>query len=220
MRRGVVGSGFLLVVLVAGCAVRRPVEIGKVEPPTPPVQTGIASWYGPGFHGEATSSGEVYDQRQLTAAHRTLPLGTRVEVTNLDNGRTIEVRVNDRGPFVGDRIIDLSYAAAQALEMIGPGTAPVQIQILGEAAGSFPAVSYAVQAGSFADQENARRLQRALAREVQGVYVTELEKDGRSYYRVRIGPYRRREDAVQVARRITPLGISGLIMEEAAVAGQ
>jgi rare lipoprotein A len=214
MRRGVVGFWFGLTVVLAGCSARRPEIEGRASR-APAVQTGIASWYGPGFHGETTSSGEVYDQHQLTAAHRTLPLGTRVEVTNLGNGRSIEVRVNDRGPFVGDRVIDLSYAAARALDMVGPGTAPVQIQVLGAARGAMPSVSYAVQAGSFTDEANARKLERALERRVDRVYVTQLEKDGRSYYRVRVGPYERREDALAAAKGITSLGFSGLIMEEA-----
>ena len=94
-------------------------------------QQGIASWYGPGFHGRRTSSGEIYDQFDLTAAHQTLPHGTRVRVTNLTNNRSVLVRINDRGPFVDDRIIDLSYAAARQIEMIGPGTAPVRIEVLG-----------------------------------------------------------------------------------------
>jgi rare lipoprotein A len=215
MWRGVVGFGLLVVVLV-GCGSRRPPQAPAAG--TASVQTGIASWYGPGFHGEATSSGEIYDQNQLTAAHRTLPLGTRVEVTNLDNGRSIEVKVNDRGPFVGDRVIDLSYAAARAIDMIGPGTAPVRIQVLGGTGGPMPTVSYAVQAGSFTDEANARKLQRSLERHVERVYVVEMEKDGRSYYRVRIGPYRRRDDAIAAAGKVTALGISGLIMEESLAA--
>src|SRR5262245_36725142 len=116
----------LVVVALQACSVTRPV--------TPPVvggrQEGIASWYGPGFHGKRTANGEVYDQYELTAAHQTLPLGTRVMVTSLTNGRAVEVRVNDRGPFVGGRVIDLSYAAASVIGMIGPGTMPVRVEIL------------------------------------------------------------------------------------------
>src|SRR5690349_7305600 len=88
------------------------------EPGRP--QTGVASWYGPGFHGRPTTSGEIYDQDGLTAAHPSLPLGTRVHVTNLDNGRGVDVRVNDRGPFVKGRAIDLSYAAAEEIGVVGP----------------------------------------------------------------------------------------------------
>ena len=93
-------------------------------------QTGIASWYGPGFHGKATASGAIYDQNDLTAAHQTLPLGTRVMVTNLATGSSAEVTINDRGPFAKGRIIDLSYGAGKALGMIGPGTIPVRVEVL------------------------------------------------------------------------------------------
>src|SRR6059036_2213608 len=105
------------------------------EPAPPPivngVQVGVASWYGPGFHGNRTANGEIYDQYELTAAHPSLPLGTRVMVTNLENGRAVQVRVNDRGPFVDGRAIDLSYAAARTIGMVGPGTVRVRIEVLG-----------------------------------------------------------------------------------------
>src|SRR5437660_10799976 len=120
----------LWLVGAAGCAL--------VRAPAPPpvidgVQLGVASWYGPGFHGNRTANGEIYDQYELTDAHRTLPLGTRVMVTNLSNGRAVQVRINDRGPFVGGRAIDLSYAAAHSIGMVGPGTVRVRIEVLGPA---------------------------------------------------------------------------------------
>jgi rare lipoprotein A len=220
MWRGVVGWSFLLAALLTGCGAPRPVEIGERGPLTPLAQTGIASWYGPGFHGKHTSSGEIYDQDQLTAAHRTLPLGTRAEVTNLRNGRSVQVRINDRGPFVEDRILDLSYAAARALDMIGPGTAPVRVQALDTASTAFPAATYAVQAGSFADDANAQRLKRRLGRRLDEVYIAEVRSGDRFYYRVRVGPYERREDALQVARRLVPLGIAPVIMEEEPLHGR
>jgi rare lipoprotein A len=95
------------------------------------VRTGTASWYGADFHGLPTANGEVFDKEQITAAHPTLPLPSRVRVTNLDNGRTVEVRVNDRGPFIGDRLIDLSQAAARQLGYEGQGLAPVRVEFLG-----------------------------------------------------------------------------------------
>src|SRR5215510_2198076 len=103
----------------AGCSLFR----SAPPPVSGGVQVGIASWYGPGFHGNRTANGEIYDQDELTAAHPSLPLGTHAMVTNLDNGRAVEVRINDRGPFVGGRAIDMSYAAARAVDMVGPGTA-------------------------------------------------------------------------------------------------
>src|SRR5881296_3193450 len=122
-----------LVVLLAalpGCSVffgksREPSRAGRGG-----VEEGIASWYGPGFHGNRTSSGEIYDQYELTAAHKTLPLGTRVAVTNLDNGRSVEVRVNDRGPFVAGRLLDLSESAARAIGGIGAGLIHVRIRVV------------------------------------------------------------------------------------------
>jgi rare lipoprotein A len=94
-------------------------------------QRGIASWYGGSFHGNPTASGEIYDMHAMTAAHKTLPIPTDVEVTNLRNGKTVVVRVNDRGPFLDDRIIDLSFAAAEALDLVGPGTGMVQVRAIG-----------------------------------------------------------------------------------------
>ena len=177
------------------------------------MQTGTASWYGPGFHGNRTSSGEIYDQYELTAAHPTLPLGTRVAVTNLQNGRAVEVRVNDRGPFVKGRTIDLSYAAARSLGMLGPGTVPVRIEVLGATAVPLTA-SYSVQVGAFTDRDNAVRLQRTLAHRFDGVYIATLEGKAGRYYRVRLGHFERREQAVGVARSVAPLGLSPVIVED------
>ena len=107
----------------------------------PNTEEGIASWYGPGFHGNLTANGEVFDTRTLTAAHQTLPFDTLVRVTNLENGRSVVVRINDRGPFVGGRIIDLSEVAAERIDMIGSGTAQVRLELLSE----MPAASWRVQ---------------------------------------------------------------------------
>jgi peptidoglycan lytic transglycosylase len=125
-----------LSLLVSGCASslsRRPTRpLGSAPIPAHPQtqQLGIASWYGPGFHGQSTASGEIYNQNALTAAHPTLPLGTRVEVTNLANGKSVQVRINDRGPFVRGRKIDLSRGAARKLGMINPGVSRVRIKRL------------------------------------------------------------------------------------------
>src|SRR5216117_486554 len=127
----------LWLVGAAGCAVVR----APAPPPiTDGVQIGVASWYGPGFHGNRTANGEIYDQYELTAAHRSLPLGTRAMVTNLANGRAVEVRINDRGPFVDGRIIDVSYAAACTLRMVGPGTTRVRVEPLAITTASPPLV--------------------------------------------------------------------------------
>lgn len=132
-------------------------------PPVPPtvggVETGVASWYGHPYHGRAAASGEIYDMEQLTAAHRTLPFGTMVRVFNLDNSKTVDVRINDRGPFIDDRVIDLSHAAAQAIDLIGPGTARVRLEIVTlPAAASLSSGLFAVQVGAFQFRANAERL--------------------------------------------------------------
>ncbi|MGA3328649.1 MAG: septal ring lytic transglycosylase RlpA family protein, partial [Terriglobia bacterium] len=126
-------------------------------PAAPIVQgeEGIASWYGHPYHGRRSASGEIYDMYKMTAAHRTLPFGTQVRVHDLENGRDVTVRINDRGPFVEGRIIDLSYAAAQTMGM--PGIARVRLEILGLGSTSEPAV-FAVQVGAFRDPANAGRL--------------------------------------------------------------
>lgn len=125
-------------------------------------ETGMASWYGHPYHGRASASGEIYDMEQMTAAHRTLPFGTMVRVHDLDNEKTVDVRINDRGPFVDGRIIDLSHAAARAIEMIGPGIARVQLEIL-NAPPLVEPPQFGVQVGAFRNRENAERLRQAMA---------------------------------------------------------
>jgi len=170
------------------------------------VERGVASWYGPGFHKIRTSTGEPYDMYGMTAAHKTLPLPAYVRVTNLQNGLSVVVRVNDRGPFVGNRIIDLSYTAAAKLDMLRNGTAMVEVRSIdptmpaGDAVitAALPAVSQPaaippaalfVQAGAFADPANAERLAARLKGGSYGnVFVRDDWIAGRRMYRVRIGP--------------------------------
>ena len=109
-----------------------PIERGFVVPDTRPVYVGNASWYGPGFTGRKTASGEIFDDTKFTAAHRTLPLGSKAQVTHLDNGKSVKVEINDRGPFIQDRIIDLSRAAARVLGMVDEGVARVRVEPLPE----------------------------------------------------------------------------------------
>lgn len=201
-----------MLVCLSGCGLFRSRPAIEAQPGA--TQEGVASWYGPGFHGNATSSGEIYDQHDMTAAHQTLPLGTKVAVTNLNNGREVEVRVNDRGPFAKSRIIDLSYAAARALDMLGPGTAPVRIEVLDRQSINLPSAMYAVQVGSFADRGNAERLQRSLARQFDQVYVATLENSSGRYYRVRVGRFPRRDDALRAAQAVAPLGLTPIIVED------
>ena len=142
---------------------------GKIYQPLNKVEnyreTGIASWYGADFHGKKTSSGEPYDMYAETAAHRVLPFDTKVEVANLKNGRKTIVRINDRGPFIKDRIIDLSYTSAKEIGLVGPGTAPVEIKVI-EAADTATSEwkgIFTVQVGAFKKQENALRLKEKIS---------------------------------------------------------
>ncbi len=176
-------------------------------------ETGIASWYGNEFHGRPTSSGEVFDTNDMTAAHRTLPFGTHVMVTNLDNDRSVVVRVNDRGPFVRGRIIDLSYAAARVLGIVGPGTARVRLDVLRGAAPppGGPAAVW-VQVGAFAVQENAHKLKRELDGSYRDVAVSALRTDRGTYYRVRIRTDERAAEGL--ARRLAGEGYPVIIVRE------
>lgn len=162
-------------------------------------ERGIASWYGSKFHGRRTSSGEPYDMYAMTAAHRQLPLPAYAEVTNLNNGRKVIVRINDRGPFAKNRIIDLSYAAAHRLDMLGAGTAPVQIRTL--TPGQTPRgvttatdrsakIAYYLQAGAFSDRANADRLRSRLDSYSLGVpaRLEAVTIQGSTLHRVRLGP--------------------------------
>lgn len=181
------------------------------------VQHGVASWYGEKFHGNPTASGEIYDMHQLTAAHKTLTLGTYVMVTNLENYRSVEVKINDRGPFVKGRIIDLSYAAARAVDIVEKGTARVRVEILGRRTTVARSNTkgfgrgFTVQVGSFSDRENAIKLSKALDEEVQNAYISVFETPETRYYRVRVGHFNTREMAYGMATKLANKGYSVMI---------
>ena len=177
------------------------------------VQTGIASWYGPGFHGKRTANGEIYDQNALTAAHRSLPLGTLVMVKNLENRQAIKVRINDRGPFVEGRIIDLSLAAAKRIGVYAPGTALVRIEVLSAPTPRL-AVLYAVQVGSYTDADKASGLKQALTQHFSSVYISPLPGGRFRYYQVRLGPFAERAQAEQQARSAARAGLQSVVVEE------
>jgi rare lipoprotein A len=180
-------------------------------------QTGIASWYGPGFHGKATASGAIYDQNDLTAAHQTLPLGTRVMVTNLDNGYSTEVIINDRGPFAKGRIIDLSFAAGKALGMIGPGTVPVRVDVIDgpyQIQSIRTALDYTLQVGSFSRLENAQQLRDRLLSSYADASIVPLQVKENTYYRVQLGTFSNRTAAEERARQLHQAGFPVVIMEK------
>lgn len=190
-----------------------PFEPQPVVRPSRFVQTGMASWYGPGFHGKRTANGEIYDQHALTAAHRSLPLGTNVMVTNLENEQAIEVRINDRGPFVGGRIIDLSLVAAKSIGVYAPGTALVRIEVLSAPTPRL-AVLYAVQVGSYTDADKASYLKQALTEHFSSVYISPLSSRRFRYYQVRLGPFAKRVQAERQARSAARAGLQSVVVEE------
>ena len=173
------------------------------------VQYGVASWYGGEFHGRPTSSGEIYDMYQLTCAHNTLPLGTVVMVTNLENGRSLELKVKDRGPFVKERILDVSYAAAQMLGMWEKGTAPVKVEVVSLAIE--PIQRFTLQVGSFADETKAQKLAEQLRKSFENVYVAIVETLTQKYHRVRVGQFETREAALVIAEKLVQMGYKVLV---------
>jgi len=188
----------------------KPVPEIKIEKrETRGVQYGMASWYGGDFHGRPTSSGEVYDMYQLTCAHNTLPLGTAVMVTNLENGRSLELKVNDRGPFVKERIIDLSYAAAQILGIWEKGTAFVKVEVIGPVIEQIQ--RFTLQVGSFIDETKAQKLAEQLRKNFENVYVTTIETITEKYYRVRVGQFETRESALAIAEKLSQMGFKVLV---------
>jgi len=260
MRWGRAAGALAVVLGLQACSLTRPV--------TPPVvdghQQGVASWYGPGFHGRRTANGEVYDQYELTAAHQTLPLGTHVLVTSLTNGRSVEVRVNDRGPFIGGRVIDLSYGAARVIDMVGAGTMPVRVEVLDspvlvasrtptplplpvrrpravetelETAESDPGAPrvrspiiarreappdhsppsearFALLVATLSDGGKAEHLRSRLALRFPDAHVSALDVGVERHYRVRVGPFASREEAVARAELVNRYGYPAVITDE------
>lgn len=196
----------LLLLLPAGCATNR------FEPPRPrDTIRGIASWYGEQFHGKPTASGEIYDMYGMTAAHRELPLGTVAEVENLENGRTVRVTINDRGPFVRGRVLDLSYGAARELGMADAGLAKVEIRLVSVGdgvSGPIRTRRYTVQVGAFRDLANAVAIKGQLEGRHSDVTVV---SDG-GWHRVRVGTYRKREQAEDVRRQIRQAGLDAMVI--------
>jgi len=200
----------LVLSITCGCVLFRR---GPAPPRVKRVEVGWASWYGEPFHGRKTASGEVYDMYQLTAAHKTLPLGTTVMVTHLKNDKSVMVTINDRGPFVRGRIIDLSYAAAQGLGMVTEGVAKVRVEIIERKSTSASSSGgpFTVQVGSFIDRSNALRLAETLQKAYQDVFITVLKTPENTYYRVRLGKFATRDEAYQLAVRLAHDGYTAFI---------
>ncbi len=178
------------------------------------LEEGVASWYGPNFHGKLTANGEKYDMHGLTAAHRTLPFNTVVEVENVDNGKKVQVRINDRGPFAKNRIIDLSKKAAEEIEMVGPGTANVSLKLIdGDLENSrttdLKVATYTVQLASFDEEYKAY----AHSRKIKGSRVEKINLDGDSIFRVYFGVYIKEDEAKQQQQKLSRQGYSGYVKQ-------
>jgi rare lipoprotein A len=239
-----IGIGLFILLLLVGCASKPPAPPTPVPPsglrsqkpyqingvwyyPLPSadgyVEEGLASWYGFEFHGKPTSCGEPYDMHAMTAAHKTLPLGTHVKVTNQRNGRSLILRVNDRGPFVSGRIIDLSRRAAQELGSATPGLAPVRVEAVQVAAEqqiagniywkvdpvpSFRYGLFAVQIGAFRDQNNANRLKEKMQKGYTAIQILPFSDRDGSRYRVQVGSYQDILLAQEEMRRLRSNGFA------------
>ena len=178
------------------------------------IENGVASWYGPKFHGRLTANGEKYDMDGITAAHRTLPFNSVVKVENVDNGKTLEVRINDRGPFAKDRIIDLSRGAAKKLGVIGPGTANVKLYLVkGDLRNSrttnLKVARYTVQLGSYENRRDAE----TFSKKVKKSRVESVRLNGRRIYRVYYGVYKDTSKAQRDQKKLKRQGFNGFVKQ-------
>jgi len=181
----------------------------------------IASWYGPDFHGKLTSSGEPYNMHANTCAHKEYPFGTKLKVTNIANNKFTECTVTDRGPFIPGRDLDLSFACAKEIELIGPGTGKVKTEYLGRDMRYIKYIKYSpaagngvftIQIGSYKDLSNATRMKASLEFKYSKVYIMETEINGSNYYRVRVGKFNTKDDAYTLAKTLADEGYNTLIM--------
>jgi rare lipoprotein A len=218
-----------LMLLAAGCArhttARLPARIGSTE-------TGIATWYGVPYHGRPTASGEIFDMEKLTAAHRALPFETWVEVTNLSNGKQVDVRITDRGPFVHGRIIDLSMSAARQIDMVRAGTARVRLKVIQAPVSAAPvnaplvkalaspqtgAGGYAVQAGAFSDPSHAEALRETLPFSDARVVEPRGERQGDPLlWRVLVGHALTVQAATALAAEVVKAAGAAIVVRESA----
>ena len=219
---GTFGTGGRILALLVASSMIEACFTEQLSPPTSRATlatghsiTGIASWYGPGFSGRRTSSGSIYNQEDLSAASILFPLGSRLRVTNLANGRTVEVLVNDHGPYVHGRDLDLSHRAALILGIIKPGTACVRMDIVSTPPGGpIFGQRYFVQVGSFNDPANAQRLGERLGRYYDDVRIIEAASETNRCYRVRMGMFADRASAEQRAFAVSRIGLRPLVISE------
>jgi rare lipoprotein A len=182
----------------------------------PVTQLGSCSWYGPGFHGRRTSNGEVFDTHSLTAAHPTLPFGSELEVTNVKSGKTVRVRVNDRGPFVHNRILDLSYAAARSIDLVRTGTADVKIRLVDIDETKWGDEAYALEVASFPRKVDADEFVDKLSKNQRAAALYYVKQPGGDVkdYRVRFGPFTCEKSANSVASKLRRNGLTPALLRE------
>jgi rare lipoprotein A len=210
--------GLVLTLALTGACGKKRKPVAPPVPAAPPsfgeVPTseleGLASYYGDPHHGRPTASGEIFDKHAMTAAHRTLPFKTRVRVHDLENDRAVDVRINDRGPFVAGRVIDLSEEAGKRLGLVGPGTARVRLEILTMPENEVGV--YAVQVGAFSTRKNADALRRRLEKRYDHVTVTSYDSENGTLYRVRVGAESSLARANQLARKLQRDELQGMIV--------
>lgn len=212
----------------------QPDTSGAESLPPSRVEVGIASWYGKGFHGRLTANGEVYDMHQVSAAHRTADLGTYALVTNLENGQAIHVRINDRGPYKRNRILDLSYEAARQIDLVRSGSARVKVEFLDDAlppltpeaiplsvaqegralpvSQMLEAQPLVVQAGAYRNQDNAVRVHKTLTALFPNVWIAMAPEISQPLHRVRLGPFQDRATAERVVHEVAARGYAGVIV--------
>ena len=224
MKRAVVLLALNAAVILSSCAGSVPSPLPAAPQPSPvsaPASTaapgqvfresGTSAWYGRELHGRRAADGSTFDQEGLSASHRILPLGTVIRVTNLDNYKTIDVRVSDRGPFVRGRVLELSYGAAKVLEFVREGTARVKIESLAPVRGDGV---FTVQAASFVEEEHAKSLKERLQTKYETVYIVPGETNLGTFFRVRVGHYPSEEKAERIAAKLTLDGLEPVVVRK------
>ncbi|MEQ9404388.1 MAG: septal ring lytic transglycosylase RlpA family protein [Cyclobacteriaceae bacterium] len=200
----------LCILILTSCKVARPVSDSRGEL----IESGVASWYGPGFQGKRTANGERFNTNGFTAAHRTLPFNTKLHVVNITNGKSVDVRINDRGPYAKDRVIDLSKAAAARLDMIQAGTANVQLFLLNGSASdlgmdNIKKPTYAIQVASFSDKSRAQQK----ANEFSDGWIKEVFVNRKKVYRVFVGKFQNTESAKIRNSALKSQGVDGFVKQ-------
>lgn len=205
----------ILLLILVSCAPKKPPTVEYIPEGA---QKGVASWYGAEFHGRPTASGEIFNMYDYTCAHREYPFGTKLRVLNLQNGKEVTCIVNDRGPFVPGRDIDLSYASAKKIDLIGQGTATVLMEPIGRDYSYVRYVKYTpltgpvtIQVGAFHEIDNALRLKQSLSLKYQNVYINKAVVKGQTFYRVRVGKFMNYDEAYNLAKSMGQEGYKVII---------